>query len=134
MEDLARPRTVARRRVGVVHRTLPADAKRAFDIDEMFRRLRIAVRPYTPAAMFELYDEGYKSVFEILIACIISIRTYEEVTIPTARKLFAVACTPEKIAALGHAKLDRLIHSCTFHGPKAKTIHQIARDALRQFN
>ena len=134
MEDLARPRTVVRQRAGVVHRALPKGIKRAFEIDEMFRRLRKAVKPYTPAAMFELYDQGYTSVFEILLACIISIRTYEEVTIPTARKLFAVARTPKTVSSLSEAQIDRLIHSCTFHGPKARTIRQIARDAVRKFD
>src|SRR5205809_1925938 len=31
-------------------------------------------------------------------SCIISIRTYDEVTIPTAKRLFALARTPEQIA------------------------------------
>src|SRR5688572_10748331 len=75
----------------------PAAGKKPFDIDEMVRRLRSAVKPHTPAAMFQLYDEGYRSVFEILVSCVISIRTLEEVTLPTARKLFAVARTPRQV-------------------------------------
>src|SRR5689334_7613564 len=71
--------------------------KTPFDIDEMMNRLRGAVKEYTPAAMFQLADEGYDSVFEILVACIISIRTLEEVTLPTARKLFGIARTPQTV-------------------------------------
>ena len=49
--------------------------KRRFDIEEVIRRLRDAVAPYPKAALFELAAEGHTSVFEILVACIISIRT-----------------------------------------------------------
>jgi endonuclease-3 len=119
------------------HFVMPAQSslthKLPFDIDEMMRRLRKAMRSHKPAAMFVLADEGYKSVFEILVACIISIRTYEEVTLPTARELFAVARTPEAIAKLTPAQIDKLIHACTFHAPKAKQIHRIAVRCAKEF-
>jgi endonuclease-3 len=99
----------------------------------MIRRLRIAVKPFMPAAMFQLFDEGYTSVFEILVACIISIRTYEEVTLPTARKLFSAARTPRDVAKLTVKQIDDLIHACTFHEPKARTIHDIATKAVARF-
>jgi endonuclease-3 len=88
-----RERSKQQRVVRVVVGADDAD-KRPHDIPEMMCRLRAATKPYPKAAMFELYDEGYTSVFEILCACIISIRTLEEVTLPTARRLFAVARTP----------------------------------------
>jgi endonuclease-3 len=100
----------------------------------MIRRLRRAVKPFTRAAMFQLHDEGCDSVFEILVACIISIRTFEEVTLPTSRRLFAVARTPKQMAALSVREIDDLIHSCTFHEPKAKQIHEIATIAVDRFH
>src|SRR3954470_10299525 len=102
--------------------------KKPFDIDAMMRLIRAAVKPYTPAAMFQLYDEGFRSVFEILAGCIISIRTLDEVTLATSRRLFDVARTPTEVAALSPAEIDRLIGTCTFHGPKSRTIHAIAAE------
>jgi hypothetical protein len=55
-----------------------SEGKRPFDIEEVMPRLRAAVAPYPKAALFELAAEGYASVFEILVACIISIRTQLE--------------------------------------------------------
>ena len=107
--------------------------KKPFDIPEMMRRLRTATKPYPKAAMFELYEAGYTSVFEILCACIISIRTLEEVTLPTSRKLFAVARTPPQMAKITPKQIDELIRTCTFHGPKAKTIHDIATRTVAEF-
>jgi endonuclease-3 len=106
---------------------------RPFDIPLAFERLREAVRPLPKAAMFQLAEEGFDSLFEQLVACIISIRTYEETTLPTARRLFAVARTPEQVAALDPAEIDELIGACTFHEPKALQIHAIARAALEQY-
>ncbi len=66
-----------------------ATRKRPFDIEEAMPHLRAAVAPYPKAALFELAAEGHTSVFEILVACIISIRTRDETTLPVARGLFA---------------------------------------------
>src|SRR3954452_19087901 len=86
-----------------------------FDIHLAVERLREAVRPLPKAAMFQLADEGFASLFEQIVACIISIRTYEETTLPTARRLFAVARTPTDVARLEPSEIDRLIGACTFH-------------------
>jgi endonuclease-3 len=104
--------------------------KRPFDVEEALRRLREATTPYPKAALFELAAEGYKSVFEILVACIISIRTYDEVTLPVARKLYAKARYPAELAALSEEEIDALINRCTFHEPKARTIREIARQTV----
>ena len=101
--------------------------KLPFDIDEMMRRIRAAVKPYPRAALFELRDEGFGSAFEQLAACLISIRTRDEVTLPTARRLFSRARTPAQAAALGVRGIDALIDSCAFHEAKARQIHDIAR-------
>jgi endonuclease III len=107
-------------------------AKRPFDIHVAVKRLRKAVRPLPKAAMFQLAEEGFRSVFELLVACIISIRTRDETTVPVARRLFALARTPVEMAALTPAEIDRLIHECTFHRAKAKQIRDIAKQAAAE--
>lgn len=107
-------------------------ARRPFDIEAAMPLLREAVAPYPKAALFELAAEGHTSVFEILVACIISIRTRDETTLPVARGLFARARTPAEVLALSVEEIDHFIGSCTFHEPKAATIHGIARAAVEQ--
>jgi endonuclease-3 len=46
-------------------------AKRLFDIDLVLSHLGEAVRPLPKAALFKLADEGFRSPFEQLVACII---------------------------------------------------------------
>jgi endonuclease III len=108
-------------------------AKRPFDIDEVIRRVRVAVRPFPKAAMFKLADEGFSSPFEQLVACIISIRTRDEVTIPTARRLFARAHTPLEVSRLTSREINQLIRACTFHERKAQQILRIARRIVDEY-
>jgi endonuclease-3 len=107
--------------------------KKPIDIDEMMRRIRAAVKPYADAAMFELADEGYGTPFEQLVACIISIRTFDETMIVTARELFKRARTPEAMARLTPDEIDELISASTFHEGKARQIHAIALRCVEEF-
>lgn len=101
--------------------------KQPFAIDEAMTRLNEAVRPFAKAALFELAEEGFRSPFEQLIACIISIRTLDEVTLPTARRLLTLARTPATMSRLTVEAIDEQLTACTFHEAKALQIQQIAR-------
>jgi endonuclease-3 len=108
--------------------------KRPFDIDLAIRRISKAVEPFAKAAMFELAEDGFDSTFEQLVACIISIRTYDEVMLPTARRLFARARTPEEMSRLTPEEIDDLIRASTFHERKARQIHAIARRVVDEYD
>lgn len=109
------------------------EGKQLFDIEKAIPLLREAIAPYPKAGLFELQEDGFGSAFEQLVACIVSIRTLDEVMIPTARRLFAHARTPEEVASLTLEELDELIHACAFHEAKAQQIHAIAVRALQEF-
>jgi len=108
--------------------------KRPFDIDLAVKFISDAVRPFPKAAMFELAEQGFNSPFEQLVACMISIRTYDEVSLPTARKLFARAHTPEQVSKLTVNEIDDLINASTFHERKAEQIHTIANRIIDEYN
>src|SRR5918911_2259754 len=100
--------------------------KRPFDISVALRRIHKAVEPFPKAALFELAEDGFTSTFEQLVACIISIRTYDEVMLPTARRLFARARTADEMRRLSPKEIDAIIRPATFHEQKAANIHAIA--------
>ena len=116
-----------------VYRLVRRGPKRPFDINAVVRRVRKAVADFPDAAMFALREQGYGSVFQQLVACIISIRTTDEVSLPTALALLKRAPTPARMLRLDVAEIDRLIHASSFHGPKAKQIHAIARRTVEEF-
>lgn len=93
--------------------------KLPFDIDAVMRRIRAAVTEHADAAMFELAERGFKSVFQQLVGCIISIRTRDEVSLPTAIKLLERAATPAAVAKLSVPQIDALIRASSFHEAKA---------------
>lgn len=111
----------------------PSSPKMPFDVQVALDRVRQSVRLYPPAGLFQLADEGHNSAFEQVVACIISIRTYDETMLPVARRLFAHARTPGQVAALDQAELDGLIAPCTFHETKAAQILAIAHRAVAEF-
>jgi len=83
--------------------------------------------------MFELAEQGFSSLFEQLIACIISIRTLDEVTLPAARRLFERARTPDEIGRLSVEEVDTLIRESSFHERKAPQIKAIAQRIVDEF-
>jgi endonuclease-3 len=110
-----------------------AEPKQPLDIDVAIRRIRAAVRPFAKAALFELAEEGFDSPFEQLVACLISIRTRDETTVPSARRLFERARTPLQMSRLTEEELDRYIRASAFHEAKARQIHAIARRVVAEY-
>jgi endonuclease III len=108
--------------------------KQPFDIDEAMRRIDEAVEPFPQAAMFELAKEGFDSAFELLVSCIISIRTYDEVMIKMARNFFAIARTPLEVSKLSPQEIDNIIRASTFHEGKAHQIHAIAKRIVEEYD
>ncbi len=110
---------------------MPAE-KLPFDLDAVLSGIREAIRDLPRAVLFVLAADGYVSAFEQVVACMISVRTLEEVTEPAARALFARARTPEEMVRLSLAEIDALIGRSTFHEAKSAQIQAIARDALER--
>ncbi|AGC48299.1 base excision DNA repair protein [Myxococcus stipitatus DSM 14675] len=120
--------------VARVHPTAPShDDKRPFDIDDVLARVREAVRDLPDAAMFALAARGHDSLFEQLVACVLSIRTLDEVSLPASLALLQKASTPDALARMSPGDIDALIQPVTFHEAKAHQLHAIAvrtRDEL----
>src|SRR5687768_9616600 len=106
--------------------TLTPQVDKQFDADIATQRIANAVEPYPKAAMFELAERGYGTPFQQLVACVISIRTRDEESLPISIRLFQAAATAEDVAALAPDQIDALIRPSTFHERKAHQIHAIA--------
>jgi endonuclease-3 len=107
--------------------------KKPFNIPTMFRRIEAAVAEYPEAAMFELARRGYRTLFQQLVGCIISIRTYDEVSLPVSIALLEVAPDAEAMSRMSAEEIDDLIRESTFHGAKARQIRDIAVRVTEEF-
>jgi endonuclease-3 len=103
-----------------------------FDPAIAFPRIAKAVEPYPKAGLSQLMDEGYTTAFEQLVACIISIRTLDEIMLPTARRLFEVARTPQAISDMSPEEVETIIYGCGFHKNKSSQIHAIAKQVTAE--
>lgn len=106
--------------------------KEPFDIDEVFRRLREAVRGFPKAAMFDLRDRGFGSPFEQLVGSLISARTRDETTLAVCLRLFAEARTPTQMLALGEERLISLLRGASFPEPKARDILAFSKRIIEE--
>jgi endonuclease-3 len=107
--------------------------KQPFKITSVFRKIRKAIEPFPKAAMFQLAEEGFVSPFEQLVACLISVRTRDETTVPTAKRLFSVAKTPANIAKLSVMRIEELIQGTSFPKVKAANIRDIAARTIQNY-
>jgi endonuclease-3 len=67
------------------------------------------------------------------VACIVSIRTTDEVSLPTALALLSHAPSARDVAALSVAEIDAAIHASSFHEAKAAQIREIAVRTVKEF-
>src|SRR6476660_5176563 len=108
-------------------------AKRPFDIHQMLHRIRHEVKQFADAAMFDLADQGYATPFHQLAACVISVRTLDEVSLPAAIRLFKVAPTPQKVRRLSVRRIADLIRPASFYETKASNIRDMAKRVAEEF-
>jgi endonuclease-3 len=111
----------------------PKTAKRPFNIHTVLRRIRLEVKQFADAAMFDLAEQGYTTAFHQLVACIISIRTLDEVSLPTAIRLFKAAPTAEALGSLSVSRIAELIRPSSFYETKAYNIRDLAKRVADEY-
>ena len=93
----------------------------------MDRVLRRLAREYDYTRFERTHGPG---PFRILIGCVISLRTKDEVTYPATGRLFERATTPERMMRLREATIAKLIYPAGFYRRKAGQIREICRELV----
>ncbi len=104
-----------------------------FPIDKALGLIEKAIAEHKKAALFELAEDGFNTVFQQIVACMISVRTRDETTIPVARTLFARASHPQDFKKLSVDEVTELIAPSTFARTKAVKIKAIAKIAMDDY-
>ncbi len=79
-------------------------------------------KPYVEEVKKRTYDP-----FLVLVSCILSLRTKDEVTHQASERLFLHAKTPEDILKLGEKKISELIYPVGFYRIKARNLVKISQ-------
>ena len=102
------------------------------DVHAVVRALKIFSKTREVPAV-ERIERDRSDPFPVLISCLISLRTKDEVTEAASRRLFAVARTPQQLLHLTQAKIRKLIYPAGFYRTKALRIHQICQHLIGRF-
>ena len=81
-----------------------------------------------------LVGRKWGSPFLVLISCVLSLRTKDEVTLRASERLFALAKTPKDMLRLSALKIEKAIYPVGFYHTKARNILAICRDLVEKFD
>ena len=71
--------------------------------------------------------------FGVLVSCIISLRTRDEVTELASARLFKLAKTPAQVNNLSNAKIEKAIYPAAFFRNKAQSLKEMCRDLVENY-
>jgi endonuclease-3 len=74
-----------------------------------------------------------KDPYQVLVSCILSLRTKDKTTIEAAKRLFKVASSPEAVVKLSKPRLEKIIYPVGFYRTKARVILDLSRRLIDEF-
>ena len=101
------------------------------EIDRIVRTLQRTSRRWNPTAVGAVAQDS-RDPFQILISCLVSLRTKDEVTAEASARLFRLARTPRTVLRLPAARIARAIYPAGFYRTKARTIRELCRALLEK--
>jgi len=103
------------------------------EIIKVIKSINKAVKKYKNPIVAEI-GEKLNNPYKVLISCLISLRTKDQVTAETSKRLFSKADTPEKMIKLSESQIGRLILPANYYKTKAKRIKEISKILLKKYN
>lgn len=100
---------------------------------EIVRRVKKSVEDNQIPSVSEIAGMSMDP-YQILISTVISLRTKDDVTGATARRLFDAASTPAAMLALSTERVAELIYPAGFYRVKAENIRKISAILLEKYN
>lgn len=101
-------------------------------IHKVFGILRQAAPSWSAPVVTQMATLS-RDPYQVLIACLLSLRTKDETTGPAARRLFALADTPQKMLTLTQAQIEKAIYPVGFYKTKAQTVLDISRELVEKY-
>jgi endonuclease-3 len=92
-----------------------------------------AAAPTWKAPVVTLIANQSDDPFQVLVSCLLSLRTKDETTGPAARRLFHLAHTPEAMLRLSGPEIERAIYPVGFFRTKARTILELCRTLIDRY-
>jgi len=101
-------------------------------IDKVLQLVRHTIRVWEPAVVGQIAERS-RDPFRVLISCILSQQTKDEVTGLASERLYRLGDRPDRMLALSERQIARAIYPVSFYRTKAKTIRKVCRALLARF-
>ena len=75
-----------------------------------------------------------RNPYQVLISCILSLRTKDKTTVQASKKLFKIADKPASMLKLNSKRIQRLIYPVGFYRNKSKVILELSRKILEDYS
>jgi endonuclease-3 len=102
-------------------------------VEAIVEGLRIVTRAMEPPASQVIVSRFGRDAFLVLIACLLSLRTKDTVSLPASCRLFEYARTPQEILALSSEEIVRIIYPVLYYRRKSVVLHTVSRCLLDRF-
>ncbi len=102
-----------------------------FPFDEVLEAIARANGKFQEPAVTQV-AERTRDPFRVLISCVISLRTKDEVTAAASRRLFALAPDVRSMAKLAPEQVEKAIFPAGFYRNKARHILEISKRLLEE--
>ncbi len=102
------------------------------DIEKIIRIIEKENKNFKIPIITEISKE--RSPFKVLISCLLSLRTKDDVTAKSSIRLFKIADTPKKLVKLKIEEIEKAIYPVGFYKVKALRIHEICNTLIEQYD
>jgi endonuclease III len=103
-----------------------------FNIAEVVRELKKSVKDFRSPSVTVIAKKN--DPFAVLISCIISLRTRDDVTEPASERLFALAKSPAELLKLSDEKIEKAIYPAAFFRNKAKSMKEMCKVLVKEYS
>jgi endonuclease-3 len=103
------------------------------DIHVFLRLVKKSIRQWPVPVVGHLAEQG-SDPFEILIACILSLRTRDQTTAGATERLFAISSNPYSMSEMALKNIEKAIFPVGFFRTKAKQIQAMSQKICENFN
>jgi len=101
------------------------------NIEKIIKILKKETKKYKNPVVTEVsYDNN---PYKVLISCLLSLRTKDEVTAKATNRLFKEIKTPKDVLNLSRKQIENLIYPVGFYRTKAKRIKEISKTLIEKY-
>ena len=95
------------------------------DLPLVLRYLRKSIKSWRVPVVTKISRQ--QNPFMVLVSCLLSLRTRDEITDAASRRLFVLASSPKKLLRLDSKQVEKAIYPVAFYRNKTLRLYEISR-------